>query len=103
MKKNEQELDTFFLAFMGQRITITVNLTVSTPQTSTDFEEVPVYYEGILLDKDDEYYYLGSTPNEITQAVKKSSVIHIMLFEETDPYKEFLDQLPTPDKKEEIN
>lgn len=106
MGNKEQELSTFFLAFIGQQVTITVTLTSVvnfTDENGNTVETMPVFYEGILLDHDDEYYYLGSTPNEITQAVKKKQVVHIIVMEQKDIYEEILDSMPKPDKKEDVN
>lgn len=106
MVNKEQELSTFFLAFIGQQVTITVTSTSVVnfaDENGNTVETMPVFYEGILLDHDDEYYYLGSTPNEITQAVKKKQVVHIMVMEQKDIYEEILDSMPKPGKKEDVN
>lgn len=105
----EKDLTTFVLAFENQNVIITTNL--STNQTIIDqngipiTESLPLYYEGILLDYDEEYYYLGETnnPNEITQAIKKVNVIHIMTHETKDASEMLLDQLPIPKNKQDIN
>lgn len=105
----EKDLTTFVLAFENQNVIITTNLT--TNQTAMDqsgmplTESLPLFYEGILLDYDEEYYYLGETnnPNEITQAIKKINVVHIMTNETKDPYETMLDQLPFPKNKEDVN
>lgn len=94
-----KELDTFFLAFVGQSVIISTEIIVPT----IEGEVYPLFYEGILLDYDNEYYYLGNNPNEISHCVKKDLVIHISVKEERDVLTEFLEQLPTPKKKEDIN
>lgn len=106
MMNKEQELTTFFLAFMGNEIIITT--TVSTTVNFTDeagntAETIPVFYEGILLDEDDKFYYLGKNPNEIDQAVPKAMVLHIMTKPTSDIYEEILDQMEKPTKKEDVN
>lgn len=102
----EQELDTFFLAFMGQEviITTTVNSTVNiADEHGNSIETMPLFYEGILLDQDKEYYYLGQNPNEINQAIPKSFVLHIMTKPSTDIYEEILDSMEKPTKQEDVN
>lgn len=94
-----KELDTFFLAFVGQSVIISTEIIVP----GSDGEVYPLFYEGILLDYDNEYYYLGETPNEINQCIRKEPVLAIKVREEVDELKEFLDQLPVPQKKEDIN
>jgi hypothetical protein len=97
----EPELSTFFLAFMAQEviITTTVSTTVNfTDEVGNTVEIMPIFYEGILLDHDDEYFYLGENPNEINQAVKKTCVIHMMVKQNKDLYEEILDSMPKPGK-----
>jgi len=106
----EKELDSFFLSFVGQRIILTTNLTQSLSHQvngQTIVEISPIAYDGVLLDYDETYYYLGKPDSEkadeINQAVKKAHVAHISCVEETDLYEEILKQVPTPDRKEDIN
>lgn len=103
---NENEINTFFLAFIGQEVIITVksNTTVNfTDEQGHTLETMPVFYEGVLLDKDEDYYYLGAGPNEITQAVKKTEVMHIMVKPNKDIYEEVLDSMPDPESDEDVN
>jgi|GEM_PF-2150468 len=105
----EKDLTTFFMAFENQNVIITTNL--STNQTIFDqsgapvTESLPLYYEGVLLDYDEEYYYLGETnnPNEITQAVKRINAVHFMIHEPKDLHEIMLDQLPVPKNSEDVN
>jgi hypothetical protein len=102
----EPELSTFFLAFMAQEviITTTVSTTVNfTDQDGNTAETIPVFYEGILLDEDDKFYYLGKNPNEIDQAVPKAMVLHIMTKPISDLYEEILDSMGNPTKQEDVN
>lgn len=103
----KNDLDsTFFLAFMGTKVCISLNVCHTIDYESPDgvtVETIPLHYEGILLDHDNEYYYLGNTPIEISQAVKKDSVVHIMIVEEKSVYDQILDHMPHPEKKEDVN
>lgn len=93
-KPDNKKIDsTFFSAFVGQQITVTTNLMVSAQESSVDLSSFPVYYEGILLDFDDEYFYLGRTPSEINQAIRRSQIIHIIVTEEQDPFTEILNSM----------
>lgn len=108
MIKKEDDYSTFHLAFVGELVSITTNITGQMTQ-STDAgiitESFPVFYEGILLDEDENYYYLGidNDPIEITQAVRKSIVVHIMISSEKSEEERILDSLATPKRREEIN
>lgn len=97
--EQKDELTTFFLAFMGQFVTVTTDTKV---RPNPDIE-VPLYYEGILLDQDDEHLFLGETPDEITQAVRKEHYIHICVTERKDPLTAMLDDLPGPTSREDVN
>lgn len=95
------KIDTFLLSFCGRQVTITVDM-MATIVAGEGVETYPIFYEGILLDYDNDYYYLGRTPQEVTQAVKKDTVAHIMVTEERDIFKQILEELPEPEK-DEIN
>jgi hypothetical protein len=95
----EEINSTFFLAFMGQRIIITIDLMasiISSSEAGTITEMVPIFYEGILLDEDSEYFYLGpiNDPNQIIEAVPKSRRVHIKISDDDEVTKEFLKQVP---------
>jgi len=102
-KPDNKTLNTFFLAFVGQEVNITTNLKMTVAETSIEAGSFPVFYEGIMLDFDDEYYYLGKNPIEINQAVKRSEVVHIIVKEEEkDLFTQILDGTPNG-KKEDAN
>lgn len=101
-KPDNKTLNTFFLAFVGQEVNITTDLVMTVAETSADSGSFPVFYQGILLDFDDEYYYLGANPIEINQAVKRSQVVHIVVSEEKDPYTDLLNGTPSS-RKEDAN
>lgn len=103
MKTKIEDFSTFSSAFMGEEILITTDLIETSAQTSTDLEKNPLYFQGILLDIDEDFYFLGDTPAEINQAVKKKNVVHIGIVEKVDEYEEILRDMPTPNNKEEIN
>lgn len=101
--KNDQ-LSIFLLNFMGNLVTITVDQT-TTVSSETSVETYPVFYEGILLDQDEEHYYLSQSmnPNDINIIIKKSKVVTIMIGKDENAVLEFLNQLPIPENEGEIN
>lgn len=102
---SDKELDTFFLTFEAQHVIITINQMASMTQETEHgplMESFPVFFEGILMDRDAQYYYLGNGI-EINEAIKISSVIHIRVQETKNVYKEMLDEMPGPQKKEDVN
>lgn len=105
MEKTNEIDTTFFLAFAGQLVTITTSLQTKvsfSDEQGNSVETFPIVYEGILLDYDHEYLYLGQSVNEINSAIKKSNIVHLMVKEETSILDEILDSMPNP-KKEDIN
>lgn len=105
MEKTNEIDTTFFLAFCGQLVTITTALTTNAnfnDDHGSGVESYPIMYEGILLDYDKEYLYLGATVNEVDSAIRKSFVVHIMVKQETNILNEILQSMPEP-KKEDIN
>ena len=102
MTGNDEGYSACFLAFVGELVTITTTTKVTTPQTSIEFESVPIFYEGLLLDEDSDYFFLGEG-DQISQAIKKSEVLHIMLFDKVDPLKQFLEELPSPKNDQDLN
>ena len=101
----EQEFSTFFLAFHGQLVTITVGINSEvnfSDDNGATVQSIPMSYEGILLDENNEYYFLGNT-KEITQAVRKTRVVHIMVVEQKTLFDEILETMGGPENKDEVN
>jgi len=103
--KNEKDFDTFFLAFSGQQVTITtsINANISVQDNhSQTINNLPLYYEGVLMDYDNEYYYLGDG-KEVNQAVRKSLTAHIVVSQPSTIFDDLLNKIPFPNKEEDIN
>lgn len=104
--KKEQEYSTFFLAFIGQSVVLTINMLGSMTSDSEHgsiTESFPISYEGILLDEDNEHYYLGKTPNEITDFIPKNIVVHGKISDDLDIVNQVLNEMPDPESEQEIN
>src|SRR5271166_5257917 len=102
--KSDKEFSTFFLAFCGQQVTITTSVNVNMSIQDDHHQainNIPLYYEGILMDYDEVYYYLGNI-KEITQAVKIYDVLHITISEQKGPFDEFLHKMPIPNEDKDI-
>lgn len=72
----------FFLTFIGEMVQITMNISSRVEASSdegTMFEEGPLRLQGFLLDEDDKFYYLGGSPDHVTDAIKKVAVKHIRI------------------------
>lgn len=91
-ENNEEIVDTFFLAFVGELVGIVYNAGKNAVQLS-----------GYLLDYDDEYYYLGDSEEEITNAIKKNRVIHIQVLDPENEYQQILEELEVPEDETQKN
>jgi hypothetical protein len=99
-----ERLDIFLLSFGGHEVTVTVSLTGSFQDNHGNvIDSVPMMYDGILLEHDDNYVYLGKSINIIDQAIAKSTVVHITLKKEVNELDQILDDMLMPNKKEDIN
>lgn len=102
---SEKELDTFFLTFDAQSVVITINQMAKIAHETEHglmTESYPIFFEGILMDRDINYYYLGNGI-EINEAVKISSIVHIKVNEDKDIYETILDEMPDPMNNEDVN
>jgi len=76
--------DLFFDIFIGEFVDIITKrrssrISVNPDTGETDQIEMPMVISGYLLDEDEVYYFIGVTPKEVSNAVKKSIVDHVGL------------------------
>ena len=50
-----------------------------TLRSSVGKQTAPVICEGFLLDADDEFFFFGTTPDEVTDAIRRSEIVRIFL------------------------
>jgi len=58
---------------------------------------------GYILDVDDEFFYLGDTPEEISQALRRDRIIYIQIITPKNEYRNLLDQMKVPKDDAEKN
>lgn len=92
----EEQYDTFFLAFVGEFIEIVARL-------SDENSEESIKTVGYLLDYNDEYYFLGHTPEEISHCVKRSKVTLINTLNPDNLYQEILEDMEIPKNDRDKN
>lgn len=96
-KKRKSQVDNlFFLTFIGEKVEMMCNFEMLE-------KNYPQVIQGYLLDKDDEYYYMGSGPDEIQSVVRIADVKYLHIIKDIDPMLEVLDNMQTPDKEEDVN
>ncbi len=94
----KKSLTTFHLSFIGEEVEMIVNI-----KSAQGEEGMPLIINGWLLDMDDIYFYIGNTPNAISQCVVREDVRLIAIVEEFNQLDEVLKNVPTPKNKEEGN
>lgn len=104
------EMDFLVQTFVGELVTITTNIIYSKPfavQTEeglrTEFVQDLLCYQGIFVDGDDNYIYLGDDAFNISSCVSRDVVKMIEIQKTTTPEDMILDAMGTPDDKESIN
>ena len=94
--ESTQSDNLFFLTFIGEKVEILCSFEMLEKQ-------FPQLVQGYLLDKDDEYLYLGSGPDEIHSVVRREDVKYLQIIKDIDPMTEVLDNMPKPEKEEDVN
>lgn len=92
---NKKSSDMFFSTFLGEYVEILCRY-----ETAADGK---MMLEGYLLDMDDDYYFVGHNPIEITAAIKKEDVSLVNIVNKVDPNVELLENMPIPDDEHENN
>lgn len=102
MKKkinNEQ----FFSVFIGEVVSITTSTNLSQTVELEDEVvqiDIPNTFDGFLLDADEEYYYLGDTPHEVSKVVRKEQCVAIEIAKLKTKYDEILDEMDDVEDKD---
>lgn len=98
--------DKLFDIFVGENVIITIDTMTSVTHTSehgTIIEAYPIEYNGTLLDVDEENFYLGDLLTGVQQAIPKARRINIELDNGMKVVQKVFDQMPVPEKDEDVN
>lgn len=101
-----KKIDKLFDIFVGENVIITLDIKSSITHTSehgTIVENYPIEYNGVLLDFDEENYYLGDFLTGVRQAIPKVRRINIQLDDGMELMNEVFDKMPIPEKDEDVN
>lgn len=105
-KDEQRESEVFLLSFIGERVMILTDfvLTAATDGEESSLVEYstgqPLVVEGYMLDSDYNYVYVGSTAEQVSNAVRKDRIVFIQLVEERDVLGEILNNLGSKNKRE---
>lgn len=94
-KKKTVSVDLFHLSFIGEFCEILCDI--------TNLNELTLPITGFILDKDDLYYYLSDDAKEIHRAIKIQSVKAIEIVKNRTWKEQVLNEMPIPNKEEEVN
>lgn len=94
----QEPYSTFFLAFVGELVEMVIPL-------SENITEGTIKTIGFLLDYDDEYYFLGETPDEISHCVPRNNPKPrlIQVLNPENLYTEMLEEMEVPANEKERN
>ena len=104
-QKDEDKLNIFTLAFIGEHVDIISDLTIvdyAQTETQTVEQTSPMVVQGYLLDHDDKYFYIGDNSLEVSQAIAKKNVVLIRIEKKKSKYEKLLEEM-NDDSSENIN
>lgn len=99
----KEKADVLFEVFAGEFVSILIDKEVEqTKQSETHIETLKssLSINGYIIDMDDDYVYLGYEPSIISQAIKKSFIVHIEI---TSANNEILSNIELPKDEKEYN
>ena len=102
-KMAKEKVDVLFDVFAGEHISIILDKEVEqVRQTETHIETLKssISISGYAVDMDDDYIYLGYEPGIISQAIKKTFIVHIEI---TNPNNDILSSIELPKDEKEYN
>jgi len=99
----KKKVERCFELFAGEMVQVILDKDVeqtSQKQDSINIMKTPLIVQGFMIEEDDDFIYLGYEPEQISQAVKKSYIIHIEVGELKEGLEEIMDigDLPKSDK-----
>lgn len=101
-----KKTDKLFDIFVGENVIITIDAQTSVTHSSehgTITESYPTEYSGVLLDFDEENYYLGDLNFGVREAIPKARRINIKLDDGIEMVNKVFEQMPNPEKDEDVN
>lgn len=107
MPPKKRSGESFYETFVGEYVEILTKLNTTKTITNEDGQQMditmPLIFEGYFLDEDDSFYFLGKTPDHVSNAVKKDTVSVIQITEMRSEFDDILDGMPDPQSDTELN
>jgi hypothetical protein len=106
--KDTPDSEVFLLSFIGEMVQVLTDFILTSSQVkesidgdmSSEDTSHPLIVEGYMLDSDDSYIYLGPTPDQIGQAIKKDRVIFIQVLDKKDDLSDIMDSLTAKPRRD---
>lgn len=104
MPKKTKKNEVFLLTFIGEFVQVVSSFVMNVSSNGEDMGESPLIVEGYLLDMDDDFIYMGDSPDGITRALKKDTVVFIQFLNNEDILSSLLDNYGNNGKsKKDLN
>lgn len=103
---NEDLPNLFNITFIGEYVEIGMNLTDTySTETAEGYQSGTALatLRGYLLEVDDEYYYIGETPDAVEKAIRKEHVLTIDIVDQDKVFDKILEELDTPEDRSKSN
>lgn len=106
--KDMPDSEVFLLSFIGEMVQVLTDFVLTASQinessdgsVSSEDNSHPLIVEGYMLDSDDTYIYLGPTPDQVGQAVKKERIVFIQILDKKDSLSDIMDSLTSKPKRD---
>lgn len=96
--KKKSEPSAFFLSFVGEYVQVITSfqmLTEENPETA-----LPLIIEGVIMDADDTYIYMGSESDGIRQAIRSEHVVFVQQLDKADELEEVFSSMSKVKKRD---
>lgn len=95
-KESDNKENLFYSTFIGELVELTTQFRVGDSQVVGSLT-------AYILDVDEDYYYLGDSPEEVSSVVKKEAIYSIMITKNKSWKEVMLDELGDKPSTDEIN
>jgi len=96
--KRKTEPSAFFLSFVGEYVQVITALQMLTEENPE--KALPLIVEGVIMDADESYIYMGSEAAGIKQAIKTDHVVFVQVLEKADEVEEIFSSINKVKKRD---
>ena len=96
--KKKSEPSSFFLSFVGEYVQVITAFQMATEDSGET--GLPLIVEGVIMDADDSYIYMGSDTEGIRQAIRNDYVVFVQVLEKATELEEIFSSVPKVKKRD---